>query len=326
MGHSHTHSEDHGHEHGHSHGHAHSRGHTHAPADFGRAFAIGITLNIAFVAVEAVAGFITGSMALLADAGHNLSDVFGLMIAWGGATLAKRPATKRFTYGLRGSTILAAMLNALLLMVAIGAIALEAVQRFAHPQPVPGLTVVAIAAIGIVINGATALLFMRGRHDDLNIRGAYLHMATDAGVSAGVVVAGFVILLTGVLWIDPAVSLIIACVIFWSTWGLLRDSVAMSLAGVPSQIDRDKVEIELLLSPGVTKVHDLHIWPMSTTENALTAHLIVPSGHPGDAFLEDIRHRLEHNFRIHHVTIQIETGTQTPCRAEQAGCAQHRTQ
>lgn len=316
MAHNHAH-----HSHDHHHGHAHGHGHSHAPADFGRAFAIGITLNVLFVIVEAGAGFVTGSMALLADAGHNLSDVFGLLVAWGGATLAKKPPSKRFTYGLRGSTILAAMLNALFLLVAIGAIALEAVQRFAHPQPVQGGTVIIVALIGIVINAGTAMLFMRGRDHDLNIRGAYLHMAADAGVSAGVVIAGLLILLTGALWIDPLVSLLIACVIFWSTWGLLNDSVAMSLAGVPNNIDRDKVEIELLISPGVTRVHDLHIWPMSTTEVALTAHLVIPSGHPGDAFLEDIRKRLEANFRIHHVTLQVETGAEAPCRMEDAGCA-----
>ncbi|RJF93515.1 cation diffusion facilitator family transporter [Sphingomonas cavernae] len=317
MAHNHAH---HSHDHHHDHGHAHGHGHAHAPVDFGRAFAIGITLNLLFVIVEAGAGFLTGSMALLADAGHNLSDVFGLLVAWGGATLAKRPPSKRFTYGLRGSTILAAMLNALFLLVAIGAIALEAVQRFAHPQPVHGGTVIIVALIGIAINAGTAMLFMRGRDHDLNIRGAYLHMAADAGVSAGVVIAGLLMLWTGALWIDPLVSLLIAGVIFWSTWGLLNDSVAMSLAGVPNTIDRDKVEVELLISPGVKRVHDLHIWPMSTTEIALTAHLIMPSGHPGDAFLEDVRQRLEAQFGIHHVTLQVETGSDAPCRMEGAGC------
>ncbi|MBY8824840.1 cation diffusion facilitator family transporter [Sphingomonas colocasiae] len=322
MAHDHAHSHD-GHSHdGHSHdghahahaGHSHGPGHVHAPADFGRAFAIGIALNILFVAAEAIAGLTTGSMALLADAGHNLSDVIGLLVAWGGATLAKRPPSKRFTYGLRGSTILAAMINALLLLIAIGAIALEAVQRFAHPQPVPGATVMLIAGIGIVVNGGTAMLFMSGRHGDLNIRGAYLHMAADAAVSAGVVIAGAAILLTGAAWIDPLVSVAICFVIFWGTWGLLRDSVTMSLAGVPGEIDRDKVEIELLISPGVTKVHDLHIWPMSTTEVALTAHIVIPRDHPGDAFLDEVRQRLNSKFGIHHVTIQIETGQHNDCQ------------
>lgn len=298
-----------GHNHAHHHGHSHDHGHAHAPADFGRAFAIGIALNIGFVAAEAVAGFVTGSMALLADAGHNLSDVLGLIIAWGAATLAKKPATKRFTYGLRGSTILAAMINALLLLVAIGAIAMEAAQRLARPEPVAGGTVMIVAAIGILVNGGTALLFMAGRKNDLNIRGAYLHMVADAAVSAGVVIAGALILFTGASWIDPVVSVGICLVIFWGTWGLLRDSVTMSLAGVPDGIDRDKVEVELLLSPGVTRVHDLHIWPMSTSDVALTAHLLVPSGHPGDAFLEELTHRLEHKFGIRHATIQIETGS-----------------
>jgi len=312
MGHDHAHSHA-----GHSHGHGH--GHVHAPVDFGRAFAIGIALNIVFVAAEAIAGLSTGSMALLADAGHNLSDVIGLLVAWGGATLAKRPPSKRFTYGLRGSTILAAMINALLLLVAIGAIALEAVQRFAHPQPVAGVTVMLIAGLGILVNGGTAMLFMRGRKTDLNIRGAYLHMAADAGVSAGVVIAGAVIVFTGAAWIDPLVSVAICFVIFWGTWGLLRDSVTMSLAGVPGEIDRDKVEIELLISPGVTKVHDLHIWPMSTTEVALTAHIVIPRGHPGDEFLNEVRHRLGDKFGINHVTIQIETGQKAECR--EAQCA-----
>lgn len=322
MAHDHAHSHD-GHSHGdHAHGHAghsHGPGHVHAPADFGRAFAIGIALNIVFVAAEAIAGFSTGSMALLADAGHNLSDVIGLLVAWGGATLAKRPPSKRFTYGLRGSTILAAMINALLLLVAIGAIALEAVQRFAHPQPVAGVTVMLIAGLGILVNGGTAMLFMRGRKTDLNIRGAYLHMAADAAVSAGVVIAGAIIVFTGAAWIDPLVSVAICFVIFWGTWGLLRDSVTMSLAGVPGEIDRDKVEIELLISPGVTKVHDLHIWPMSTTEVALTAHIVIPRGHPGDEFLNEVRHCLGDKFGINHVTIQIETGQKAECR--EAQCA-----
>ena len=324
MAHDHAHSHDghshgdHAHAHGHA-GHSHGPGHVHAPADFGRAFAIGIALNIVFVAAEAIAGFSTGSMALLADAGHNLSDVIGLLVAWGGATLAKRPPSKRFTYGLRGSTILAAMINALLLLVAIGAIALEAVQRFAHPQPVAGVTVMLIAGLGILVNGGTAMLFMRGRKTDLNIRGAYLHMAADAAVSAGVVIAGAIIVFTGAAWIDPLVSVAICFVIFWGTWGLLRDSVTMSLAGVPGEIDRDKVEIELLISPGVTKVHDLHIWPMSTTEVALTAHIVIPRGHPGDEFLNEVRNRLGDKFGINHVTIQIETGHKAECR--EAQCA-----
>lgn len=301
--------------HNHSHaGHAHSHGgHSHAPADFGRAFAIGTALNLAFVAVEGAAGILTGSMALLADAGHNLSDVLGLLIAWGGASLAKRPASRRFTYGLASSTILAALANAVLLLVAVGAIALEAVQRFRDPPPVEGVTVMIVAGIGILINAATALMFMRGRDSDINIRGAYLHMAADAGVSAGVVLGGGLILLTGASWIDPAISLVIVAVILWSTWGLLRDSVTMALHAVPAGIDPDKVDAMLAGLPGVTRVHDLHIWPMSTTEVALTAHLVIPAGHPGDAFLHDAEHRLAHEFRIGHATLQIEVGDGDPC-------------
>ncbi len=299
--------------HSHSHGdHGHS--HSHAPADFGRAFAIGTALNLAFVLVEGAAGILTGSMALLADAGHNLSDVLGLLIAWGGASLAKRPASPRFTYGLRSSTILAALANAVLLLVAVGAITMEAIQRFNDPRPVEGLTVMIVAGIGILINGATAWMFARGRKGDINIRGAYLHMAADAGVSAGVVIGGAMIVYTGAAWIDPAISLVIVAVILWSTWGLLRDSVTMALHAVPPGIDPEKVEATLAALPGVTLVHDLHIWPMSTTEVALTAHLLIPSGHPGDAFLDNAQHRLEHDHGIEHVTLQIEVGDGSPCR------------
>ncbi|PKP93094.1 MAG: cation transporter [Alphaproteobacteria bacterium HGW-Alphaproteobacteria-16] len=293
--------------HNHSH-HAHGPGHAHAPADFGRAFAIGTVLNLAFVIVEGAAGIITGSMALLADAGHNLSDVLGLLIAWGGASLARRPPSRRFTYGLRSSTILAALANAVLLLVAVGAIGLEAARRFSDPPPVEGVTVMIVAGIGIVINTATALMFVRGRKTDLNIRGAYLHMAADAGVSAGVVVGGGLILLTGAAWIDPALSLLIVAVILWSTRGLLRDSVTMALHAVPPGISPDKVEAMLSALPGVARVHHLHIWPMSTTEVAMTANLVLPGGHPGDAFLHDARHRLADDFGIGHVTLQIELG------------------
>ena len=286
--------------------HAHGHDHAHA-GSFDRAFAIGIALNIAFVAIEALYGFLADSVALLADAGHNLSDVLGLALAWGGATLAKAPPSKRFTYGLAGSTILAALGNAVLLLVALGAIVLEAIQRFAAPPEVAGATVSVVAAIGILVNGGTALLFARGRKGDINIRGAFLHMAADAAVSAGVVIAGLVIWHTGIGWVDPVTSLVIAAVIFWQTWGLLRESVEMSLAGVPRRIDFDAVGGALASLPGVAGTHDLHIWPMSTTETALTAHLVMPRGHPGDAFLADTQAMLHDRFGIAHATLQIET-------------------
>ena len=296
----------HGHDHGH--GHAHGHGHSHAPANFDRAFAIGIAINILYVLGEATAGLWTGSVALLADAGHNLSDVLGLAVAWGGATLARTRPTKRFTYGLKGSTILAALANALLLMIALGAIVLEAAQRFQAPPPLAGLTVSAVAGLGIVVNAVTAWLFAGGRHGDVNIRGAYLHMLADAAVSAGVVVAGVVIWWTGIGWIDPLVSIVIAALIFWQTWGLLRETGEMSLAAVPRGIDYDRVQAALLGLDGVTAVHDLHIWPMSTTEPILTAHLVMPAGHPGDAFLDGVHELLHDRFGIGHATLQVESG------------------
>jgi cobalt-zinc-cadmium efflux system protein len=295
-----------GHSHDH-HGHGHGA-HSHAPDDFGRAFAIGIALNTLYVGVEAGYGFWIGSMALLADAGHNLSDILGLIIAWTGATLAKRPASKRFTFGFRGSSILAALFNGVLLLVAVGLIAQEAIQRIVYPAPVPGGTIMFVAAIGIVINGATAMLFARGRKGDINIRGAYIHMAADAAVSAGVVIAGALILWTGASWIDPATSLLIGLVILLSTWGLLRDAVMMSLAAVPEHIDTDDVRAELEGMDGVSEVHHLHIWNMSTTETALTAHIVMPAGHPGDPFLVALQERLSARFHIGHSTIQIERG------------------
>lgn len=300
-----------------SHDHDHAgHGHSHAPASFGRAFAIGTALNIGFVAVEAVYGILADSMALLADAGHNLSDVLGLVIAWGAATLAKRLPTARYTYGLRSSSILAAFLNALLLLVAIAVIAVEAIRRFSEPAPVAGTTVMIVAAIGIVINGVTAWLFASGRKGDLNVRGAFLHMAADAAVSAGVVVAGFVISRTGWAWIDPVTSLVIVAVIAIGTWGLLRDSVNMSLQATPPGLDTEDVADFLRQRPGVAAIHDLHIWPLSTTETALTVHLLVPSGYPGDAYTTDLGAALHQRFGIDHATVQIETDAGTPCRLE----------
>lgn len=300
-------------------GHAHGGGghsHSHAPADFGRAFAIGTVLNIGFVLIEAIYGIIAGSMALLADAGHNLSDVLGLLIAWGAATLGKRTPSGRYTYGLRSSSILAALLNALLLLVAIGVIAVEAIRRFAEPSPVAGTTVMIVAGIGIVINTATALLFMKGRKGDLNIRGAFLHMAADAAVSAGVVIAGLLIVLTGKSWIDPVTSLIIVAVVAVGTWGLLRDSVNMSLQAAPSGLEPDEIRLFLSSWDKVTAIHDLHVWPMSTTETALTVHLLVPAGYPGDAFTAQIAAALKTKFGIDHATIQIETDSDTVCMLE----------
>ncbi|MBU2032363.1 MAG: cation diffusion facilitator family transporter [Alphaproteobacteria bacterium] len=297
-----------GHSHSHQHGAGH--GHSHAPADFGNAFLIGIVLNTAFVAVEATYGWLSGSMALIADAGHNLSDVLALMLAWAASVAAKRPATERFTYGYKSSTILAALANAALLLIAVGAILYETVARMADPAPVKGMTMVVIAGIGIVINTGTALLFLRGRADDLNIRGAFLHMAADALVSLGVVIAGLAILWSGALWIDPAVSLVIVLVIAWGTWSLLKDSLKMSLQAVPPGISESAVRGYLAGLPGVEAVHDLHIWPMSTTETALTAHLVMPGGHPGDAFLSEIAGELEHHHRIGHATVQVEISRQ----------------
>jgi cobalt-zinc-cadmium efflux system protein len=306
--------DDHGHDHnGHHHGHSH-HSHSHAPADFGRAFIIGITLNVGFVIIEAIYGFLANSTALLADAGHNFSDVLGLAAAWIAAVLAKRAPTARYTYGLRNTSILAALFNAVLLLIASGAIMLEAIERLFTPEPVKSLTIIVVAAIGIVINGFTAWLFASGHKQDINIRGAYLHMAADAAVSAGVVVAGLVIMLTGWLWIDPVTSLVLVAVIVWGTWGLLRDSTAMSMAAVPPGIDPAAVRQFLATRPGVTSIHDLHIWPMSTTETALTAHLVTPVGHPGDTFLLDTCRELQERFGIGHSTLQIEISEQTHCK------------
>lgn len=296
-------------------GHDHSSDQTyaHAPKTFGAAFAIGVALNTIFVIVEAIFGVVGNSTALLADAGHNLSDVLGLLVAWGAAVLSQRAPTTRFTYGLRSTSILAALFNAIFLLTAVGAIAWEAVQRFAHPEPVAGKTVVIVATIGIVINGFTAWLFASGRKDDINIRGAFLHMTADAAVSAGVVVAGAIILLTSWTWVDPAVSLLICAVIIWSTWSLLKDSVRMSLAAVPSGLSIAEVRGFLEALPGVKSLHDLHVWPMSTTETALTCHLVMPAGHPGGEFLMDTAYELKTRFQIVHVTLQVETSESAAC-------------
>jgi cobalt-zinc-cadmium efflux system protein len=294
--------------------HAHGPGHAHAPKDFGRAFAVGIVLNGGFVIAEAVYGVLSNSMALLADAGHNLSDVLGLLLAWYASVLAKKIPSQRFTYGLRSSSILAALLNAALLLVVTGGIAWEAILRFSHPGQIESKTVIVIAAIGVAINTATALMFMAGRKGDLNIRGAFLHMVGDALISAGVVLAGVAILFTGWVWLDPLVSLVIAVIIVGGTWGLLRDSVQLALHAVPPGVDADAVRDYLASVEGVTEMHDLHIWGMSTTETALTAHLVMPAGYPDDMFRATISETLQRKYSIGHATIQIELGqSHAPC-------------
>lgn len=309
--HHHDHANDHapGHDHAphdHKHGHKHGPGgHHHGPLTFDRAFAIGITLNILFVIAEFATGFIAQSVALMADAGHNLSDVFGLAVAWAGATLAKRGPSKRFTYGLKASTILTALINALLLLMAMGAIVFEAVMRLGRPAPVKGAVVVVVAAIGILVNAASAWLFARGQKSDINLRGAYLHMAADATVSAGVMLAGVVIWWTGATWIDPVVSIVVSALIFWQTWGLLKETIEMSLNAVPRAIDYDQVAAALKALPGVSATHDLHIWPMSTTETVLTAHLVVAE-EPRPTLLSDAAAMLHARFAIGHTTIQVE--------------------
>jgi cobalt-zinc-cadmium efflux system protein len=297
-------------------GHHHHHSHSHAKSGHGPAFLIAVLLNLGFVAVEVAAGLISGSMALIADAGHNFSDVLTLLLAWGASVLAARPPSARFTYGLKSSSILAAIANAALLFVALGAILVETIRRFADPAPVEGTVMMLVAGLGIVINGASALLFAKGSKGDLNLRAAFQHLLADAAVSAGVVVAGFAVLQTGLHWIDPVTSLLITAVIGWSSWGLLRDAVKMGLLGVPEGIDEGAVRSFLAAQPGVTAVHDLHIWPMSTTETALTAHLVMPDGHLGDAFLHNLAHELEHDFGIGHATVQVEMASGTECALE----------
>jgi cobalt-zinc-cadmium efflux system protein len=295
--------------------HNHSHSHSSAPRDFNAAFAIGIALNTAYVLFEVVFGLIGHSLALLADAGHNLSDVLGLLLAWGASAMAKRVPTKRHTYGLRGSSILAALFNAIFLLVSVGAIVWEALRRFKTPTDVAATTVIWVSLIGIGINTATALMFRPGRKRDLNIRGAFLHMAADAAISAGVVIAGFVILWTGLSWIDPVVSLVISAVIIWGTWDLLRESTNLALQAVPKNIETEKVERYLTDLPGVARVHDLHIWAMSTTETALTVHLVKPDGTIDDGLLARVCDDLQHRFQIGHVTIQLECGSEAhPCK------------
>jgi cobalt-zinc-cadmium efflux system protein len=285
--------------------------------NFNRAFIIGITLNVIYIVVEVTYGLLIDSMALLADAGHNFSDVLGLLLAWGAAYLAKTASTEKRTYGLRKSTILAAFFNAILLMIAVGAITIEAIRKLITPAQVEGTTMMIVAGIGFFINAVTAFLFMKGREKDLNIKGAFLHMAADAGVSLGVVIAGFMIVSTGWLWVDPVISLVIVLVITLGTWGLLKDSFHLSMDAVPKGIDLKEVGNYLKEIEGVAEVHDLHIWAMSTTEIALTAHLVIPDEKKDDYFLKKICGELHSRFGIVHSTIQIEKSAQS------ANCEHH---
>lgn len=293
------------------HTHAHSEHHhSHSvPKSQGFAFASAIVLNTAFVIVEFSYGFMANSTALMADAGHNLSDVLGLLLAWGAAILSRKLPNERYTYGLRSTSIMAALANAMFLLVACGAIAWEAIHRFSQPPLVPGLTVTVVAGIGIVINGLSAWLFVKGSKTDLNIRGAYLHMAADAMVSLGVALAGIAMLYTDWFWLDPVVSLVIVLVIVISTWGLLRESMQLALVAVPAHIDVSEVATYLRQCQGVMDLHDLHVWGMSTTESALTTHLVMPAGYPGDAFIDTIVKTLKERFSIQHCTLQVEQGT-----------------
>lgn len=291
--------------------------HGHHHGDYSYAFGIGIALNIVFVAVESYFGWRADSLALLADAGHNLSDVLGLVLAWLGMFVARLKPDDRYTYGRQRASILAALVNALVLLAVMGGMAWEAIRRFSDPTPIGGETVIAVAAAGVVINGITAWLFMAGSHGDLNIRGAFLHMAGDALVSLGVVIAGFVYLKTGWLWLDPLLSLAIAILILYATWGLFRQSLRLTFDGVPANIELGSVREYLHTLPGVKDIHDLHIWAMSTSESALTVHLVMPGGHPGDAFLHDLGQELHDRFDIDHATVQIEAGdTGRACRLE----------
>lgn len=312
--HLHEHEHDH-HDHGQGHAHHHGPGHSHAPKDFNSAFKIGVLLNLALVVTQVVFGLIAHSLALVADAGHNFADVLGLVLAWWASRLLKSAPTQKHTYGLRSVSILAALTNAVVLLLTMGAVAWEAIVRLAHPSEVAGKTIVWVAAVGIVVNAVTALLFFSGRKEDLNIRGAFLHLAADAGISFGVVMAGLAILCTGKLWIDPVVSLLIVAVIVYGTWGLLKDSVNLALHAVPEGIEISAVQRYLASLPGVSAVHDLHIWAMSTSDAALTAHLIMAGPMSNDKFLTEVAGELRERFNIPHATLQIEHGDPNhPCQ------------
>jgi cobalt-zinc-cadmium efflux system protein len=306
-------SDHHGHSHDHHHGHHH---HHHAPANFGPAFAVGAVLNIGFVLAEAVFGVLGHSVALLADAGHNLGDVLGLVVAWTASVLARKSPSERYTYGLGSTSVLAALFNAVVLLVITGAVAAEAARRLFAPEAPAGVTVMIVAAAGILVNGVTAALFASGRKGDLNVRSAFTHMLSDAMVAAGVVIAGGLILLTHWSLLDPLVSLAISGLIVWSTWGLLRESLDMALDAVPGGIKPADVRSYLASLPGVERLHDLHIWAMSTTDTALTCHLLMPGGHPSDAFLSEVCQSLQRKFGIGHTTIQVETDAAYGCPLE----------
>jgi cobalt-zinc-cadmium efflux system protein len=304
------------------HGHGHGQGHAQPSAgtgDFGRAFLIGTVLNVTFVGVEVAFGVMAQSTALLADAAHNLGDVLGLVMAWAASGLARRAPTKLHTYGLRRSTVLAALANAVLLLAAVGGVAWEAVGRFGSPAEPQGATMMWVAAAGVVVNGLSALLFLKGRKGDLNVRGAFLHLVADAAVSAGVVVAGAILWQTGARWIDPVTSLLISAVVLFGTWGLLRDALHLAMDGVPRGIDLERVRAFLVDLPDVESVHDLHVWAMSTTEIALTAHLVMPWSDCPPAFLAELDQELEDHFGITHVTVQLEPTTGSPCARTAAG-------
>ncbi|WP_369600062.1 cation diffusion facilitator family transporter [Hahella sp. SMD15-11] len=308
-----------GHAHDHDHDHA---GHHHAPKRFDRAFALGVALNTGFVVVEAAWGVWAGSLALIADAGHNLSDVLSLLLAWGAATLARRSGSQRRTYGLRKTTVLAAVISALMLLVALGAMTWEALERLANPAEVASMPMILVALVGVVINTATALLFLRGQETDLNVRGAYLHMAADAAVSLGVVIAGILIMQTGWFWVDPLITLIIVLVILVGTWQLLTESLDALLDATPRHIDLDAVQEALLAHPQVTGLHDLHVWPLSTSETALTAHLQVRQWPSDNRLIQDLNGMLNQRFGIRHATLQIETADDGPaCHLDQPNCS-----
>lgn len=296
-----------------------SHNHSHEGAkDYGKAFAIGVILNVIYIAVEVAYGLIINSLALIADAGHNLSDVLGLILAWVASYLTQKSATGNYTYGFKKSSVLAALLNALILLVAIGVIIREAIGRFSQPEMPDGEIVMIVAGIGVIINAATALLFFSGRKHDLNIKGAFLHMAADAGISLGVVVVGFILIFSNLYWLDPVVSIAIALIIFWGTWGLLKDSVNLALDAVPQQIDKNAVEEYLSLLPEIKNFHDLHIWAMSTTETALTLHVVVDNCNSDrNKIIEKISAKLRHRFNIIHTTIQIEDEREEDCNQNQ---------